>query len=64
MFWKVLGHVFVPSSGLDENNIKGAFYPGALLVPLYIYIYTVGEKIIWSPADFVRLPIDKEMISL
>ncbi len=27
------------------------------------YIYTVGKKI-WSPADFVRLPTDKEMISL
>ncbi len=27
MFWKVLCHVFVPSSGLDENNIKGAFSP-------------------------------------
>ncbi len=27
MFWKVLSHVFVPSSGLDENNIKGAFSP-------------------------------------
>ncbi len=26
--------------------------------------HTVGEKIIWSPADFVRLPNDKEMISL
>ncbi len=25
---------------------------------------TVGEKIIWSPADFVRLPTDKAMISL
>ncbi len=25
---------------------------------------TVREKIIWSPADFVRLPTDKEMISL
>ncbi len=25
MFWKVLRHVFVPSSGLDENNIKGSF---------------------------------------
>ncbi len=23
-----------------------------------------GEKNIWSPADFVRLPTDKEMISL
>ncbi len=23
-----------------------------------------GKKIIWSPADFVRLPTDKEMISL
>ncbi len=23
-----------------------------------------GGKIIWSPADFVRLPTDKEMISL
>ncbi len=36
MFWKVLRHVFVPSSGLDENNIKGAFnhvvpYPRQLL---------------------------------
>ncbi len=28
------------------------------------HIYTVGKKIIWSPADFVRLPTDKEMISL
>ncbi len=28
MFMKVLRHIFVPSSGLDEkNNIKGAFYP-------------------------------------
>ncbi len=35
MFCKVLCHVFVPSSGLDENNIKGAFYPGAPLAPLY-----------------------------
>ncbi len=25
----------------------------------YIYIYAVGEKIIWSPEDFVRLPADK-----
>ncbi len=23
-----------------------------------------GKKNIWSPADFVRLPTDKEMISL
>ncbi len=29
-----------------------------------MYLYTVGEKIIWSPADFVHLPTDKEMISL
>ncbi len=35
MFWKVLRHVFVPSSGLEENNIKGAFYLGAPLAPLY-----------------------------
>ena len=27
-------------------------------------VYTVREKSIWSPADFVRLPTDKEMISL
>ncbi len=28
MFWKVLRHVFVPSSGLDENNIEGhLLYP-------------------------------------
>ncbi len=26
--------------------------------------YTVGEKNIWSPADFVYLPTDKEIISL
>ncbi len=31
MFWKVLRHIFVPSSGLEENNIKGAFYPEAPL---------------------------------
>ncbi len=39
----------------------------------YVYRYTPntyththtqwGKKIIWSPADFVRLPTDKEMIS-
>ncbi len=29
-----------------------------------VCVYTVGEKIIWSPADFVCLPTDKEMISL
>ncbi len=40
-FWTAAGltavvhrYVFVPSSGLDENNIKGAFYPGAPLAPL------------------------------
>ncbi len=32
MFWKVLRHVLVPSSGLEENNIKGAFSP---VVPYY-----------------------------
>ncbi len=26
--------------------------------------YAEGKKINWSPADFVRLPTDKEMISL
>ncbi len=29
-----------------------------------IYLSTVGKKNIWSPADFVRLPTDKEIISL
>ncbi len=28
-----------------------------------VYMYS-GEKNIWSPADFVRLPTDKEMIGL
>ncbi len=46
MFWKLLSHVFVPSSGLEENNIKGAFYPVAPLAPLYpIYVS-------WSPPMF------------
>ncbi len=27
-------------------------------------VYTVEKKIIWSTADFVRLPTDKEIISL
>ncbi len=27
-------------------------------------ILTVGNTIIWSPADFVHLPTDKEIISL
>ncbi len=31
--------------GLAENNIKGAFYTGALLDPLYpIYIYMMEIK--------------------
>ncbi len=25
----------MPSSGLEENNVKGAFYPGVPLAPLY-----------------------------
>ncbi len=29
-----------------------------------IQLYTVGKKYIWSPADLVRLPTDKEMIGL
>ncbi len=28
-----------------------------------LYVYS-GEKNIWFPADFVRLPTDNEMISL
>ncbi len=36
-----------------------------IYIYIYIYIYKYsGGKIIWSPADFVRLPTDKEMISL
>ncbi len=35
-----------------------------LEVTSYLSIFTVGEKIIWFPADFVHLPTDKEMISL
>ncbi len=32
---------------------------------IYIYIYICSEKtIIWSPADFVSLPTDKEIINL
>ncbi len=31
--------------------------------PLASENYT-GKKIIWPPADFVRLPTDKEIISL
>jgi hypothetical protein len=34
------------------------------LIIIYFYAYTVKEKSIWSPADFVRLLTDKEMISL
>ncbi len=34
-----------------------------VLYMLYVQKYS-GKKIIWSPADFVRLPTDKEMISL
>ncbi len=31
----------------------------------YLFIYVnSGKKNIWSPADFVRLPTDKEIISL
>ncbi len=30
---------------------------------MYIYTHS-GEKSIWSPADFVRLPTDKEIIIL
>ncbi len=33
------------------------------ILQIHVHI-TVGKKIIWSPADFVRLPTDKEMISL
>lgn len=38
MFWKMLRHIFVPSNGLDEHNIKGTFYPKAPLAPLYLYV--------------------------
>ncbi len=30
----------------------------------YIDKYSVGGGVIWSPADFVQLSTDKEMISL
>ncbi len=45
MFWKVLRHVFVPSSGLEENNIKSAFYPGAPLAPLYPTVVNVHTNV-------------------
>ncbi len=37
-------------------------YMCILIIFMKLY-YTVGKKIIWSPADFVRLSTDKEMIS-
>jgi len=43
MFWKVLRYVFMPSSGLEENKIKGAFSPTvplALFYPIYIHTQT------------------------
>ncbi len=33
-----------------------------LTLHIWCLTYTVGEKIIWSPAVFVRLPTDKEII--
>ncbi len=57
MFWKVICHVFVPSSGLEENNIKGTFYPGAplaLLYPIYIF-YLWNLQIVVAIAIFISL---------
>ncbi len=38
----MLRHVFVPSSGLDENDIKDAFYPG---VPLAAFVLPTEEDV-------------------
>ncbi|ROK15721.1 Cadherin-23 [Anabarilius grahami] len=43
MFRKVLRHVFVPSSGLEENKIKCAFYPGVALALLYLYEFVISS---------------------
>ncbi len=42
--------VFIVFKFKENHNIYG--------------IRVVHKTIIWSPADFVRLPTDKEMISL
>ncbi len=49
----------------EENSLKNIKnLTVQKLLTRSVHVYTVGGKIIWSPADFVHLPTDKEMISL
>ncbi len=48
-----------------DQNIEKITFKFVQMKSLAMHIlYTERKKIIWSPADFVRLPTDKEMISL
>ncbi len=50
---------------LNSHNIsQNSFFVYFWLNKCSIVTHSVREKNIWSPADFVHLPIDKEMISL
>ncbi len=53
----------VTSDGISVDvTVKGDFQSSC---HFHLHFWdTVGKTIIWSPADFVRLPTDKEMISL
>ncbi len=58
MFWEVLYHIFVPSSGLDENNIKkGAFCPVASLAPLYPISISVSRHVLGVRWVLEHLPL-------
>ncbi len=52
--------------GADEDREEDAAADqgAAQFTQENMLMYSGGEKMIWSPADFVRLPTDKEMISL
>ncbi len=49
----------------EENSLKNfKNLTVQKLLARSVCVYTVGETFFWSPADFVHLPTDKEMISL
>ncbi len=66
--WHFFGDKTLKQSGSISGHLKSYYNnPDWYWETLYkksTWYYYSGKKIIWSPADFVRLPIDKEMISL
>ncbi len=62
--FKILSVAFFLKKHIADSATVFIFYKEFIYWFIWMSFVYSGEKKYWSPADFVRLPTDKEMIGL